>query len=295
MILEVAAPFIGRAETEGWIDGSFFIRFRDTGPHVRLRVHTVGDGLDAVVREAFVAHARTIWPEVTVGDAPPVATGRQPGEVLSIRWLPYIAEEERYGGRAGVSVAERVFAASSRAACGLLRKIDPALRDSRLGKALLAMLVLIHAVAPDAAAAAGFADVYSSANLRIFAREEGASVHWSGAFDAAYARQAETLGEYVIETWTRLLTRDPVIPELDRYREDLADPVDALLALAATGSLRQYGGRVTAPGEVLRRIVPSYVHMMNNRLGVTIQEEAYLAYLIRRALSAPRLASVSER
>ena len=31
-------------------------------------------------------------------------------------------------------------------------------------------------------------------------------------------------------------------------------------------------------------IVPSYIHMMNNRLGITIQEESYLAYLISKGM-----------
>jgi hypothetical protein len=34
-------------------------------------------------------------------------------------------------------------------------------------------------------------------------------------------------------------------------------------------------------------ICSSYLHMMNNRLGITIQEESYLAYLITRTLQAP--------
>ncbi len=34
------------------------------------------------------------------------------------------------------------------------------------------------------------------------------------------------------------------------------------------------------------RIVPSYAHMTNNRLGVSITEEAYLAHLIYRTLNA---------
>ncbi|HEU0052564.1 MAG TPA: lantibiotic dehydratase C-terminal domain-containing protein, partial [Longimicrobium sp.] len=37
----------------------------------------------------------------------------------------------------------------------------------------------------------------------------------------------------------------------------------------------------------VQAIVSSYVHMMNNRLGISLQEESYLAYLIMRAMGRP--------
>jgi hypothetical protein len=53
-------------------------------------------------------------------------------------------------------------------------------------------------------------------------------------------------------------------------------------------------GRVLVGGQVptewvraWQPLVPSYLHMMNNRLGITIQEESYLGYLVTRALGRP--------
>ena len=37
--------------------------------------------------------------------------------------------------------------------------------------------------------------------------------------------------------------------------------------------------------DVLSTIFPSYLHMMNNRLGVTVQEECYLAVVIAATLA----------
>jgi hypothetical protein len=55
-----------------------------------------------------------------------------------------------------------------------------------------------------------------------------------------------------------------------------------------------HAGRLLAQGQpaanwgwCLEWVVPSYLHMTSNRLGLTIAEESYLAHLIHRA-SGPR-------
>jgi thiopeptide-type bacteriocin biosynthesis protein len=65
VVKEVAEPFVRRALAEGWIDGHFFIRYSEHGPHVRLRVHGAADVLEREVWPAFQAHLRALDPDVS--------------------------------------------------------------------------------------------------------------------------------------------------------------------------------------------------------------------------------------
>ncbi len=46
------------------------------------------------------------------------------------------------------------------------------------------------------------------------------------------------------------------------------------------GCLRVHSWQLAVPNDVMFSLVHSYIHMTNNRLGLTIAEEAYLASLL---------------
>jgi hypothetical protein len=54
--------------------------------------------------------------------------------------------------------------------------------------------------------------------------------------------------------------------------------------LADSGNLSFRDGPVRDPRAALAIVLSSYVHMTNNRLGVSILDEIYLSYVIGKAL-----------
>jgi len=305
VVLGIAEPFVRRCQREGWIDGWFFIRYSEYGPHVRLRLHGRSEVLDEVVWPALREHVRAHYSDVAFErpDVPampayppvPPAEGESEPEAGPFRLthaalIDYEPETDRYGGPDGVRLAERMFEASSEAACSLLQKTSRTERSSRLGKGLLTMVELFHVFSHgDRAAAARWANQYNIGYLRGVARDEEARGAWLGAFDSGYGSQADTLGEYVEEVWSRMDEGEPLSDALDLYRDGL---------LEVRGHFRDLfdAGRLTAPMEpytytawetAVGGIGSSYLHMTNNRLGITIQEESYLAYLIMRTLQSP--------
>jgi hypothetical protein len=64
VVLGVVYPFVRRCQREGWIDGWFFIRYSEYGPHVRLRLHGRSDVLDQAVWPALREHVRALHPDV---------------------------------------------------------------------------------------------------------------------------------------------------------------------------------------------------------------------------------------
>jgi hypothetical protein len=60
---------------------------------------------------------------------------------------------------------------------------------------------------------------------------------------------------------------------------------DRALKLADAGALSFREGAVPDPQAALAIVLSSYVHMTNNRIGVSILDEIYLSYVICKALS----------
>jgi thiopeptide-type bacteriocin biosynthesis protein len=306
VVLELAEPFVRRCQREGWIDGWFFIRYSEYGPHVRLRLHGRAEVLDEVVWPALREHVRARHPDVAFErpdvpampvypPPPPASPPESPPEqeeapfaVTHAALIDYEPETERYGGPEGVRLAERMFEVSSEACCSLLQKTSRTERSSRLGKGLLTMVELFHVFSNgDRAAAARWANQYNIGYLRGVARDEEARGAWLGAFDSGYGSQADTLGEYVEEVWSRMDEGESLSDALDLYRDGLLEVRGHFRELFDAGKLIGPMGTYTAWETAVGGICSSYLHMTNNRLGITIQEESYLAYLIMRTLQSP--------
>jgi thiopeptide-type bacteriocin biosynthesis protein len=302
LALEVMEPFVRRCQREGWIDGWFFIRYSEYGPHLRLRLHGKAEVMDGVVWPALQAHLRARYPDVVFERPdvpampawPPPAPAEEkppregPVRITHAALIEYEPETDRYGGPEAIRVAERFFEVSSEAACSLLAKTSRTERSSRLGKGLLTMVELMHVFSlGDRAAAARWGNQYNQGYLRGVARDEEARGAWLGAFDSGYGSQADTLGEYVEEVWSRMDEGEPLSDALDLYRDGLLEVRGHFRDLFDAGKLVAPVEPYTAFEQAVGGICSSYLHMMNNRLGITIQEESYLAYLIMRTLQTP--------
>jgi thiopeptide-type bacteriocin biosynthesis protein len=263
VILDLVAPFVQVCHEHQWITRYFFIRYGENGPHVRLRLYGRRDILECKAKPLFSAKIA----------AP-----------LRVLWIPYEPEMERYGGSDGVTLAELFFHYSSDISIFLLGKIISEERSSRLGKALLSMSVLLYVFLEDRTKAAKFARNYGMNYLKTLLRDEALQSRWVEAFGAGYTRQAEILAIYINETWERLQASETLSEVLDRYRRNVHEIKWRFKTLWADRRL-MIGSVVLENWEhCVSAIVSSYMHMMNNRLGVTLQEESYLAYLLAQTL-----------
>ncbi|HEU4456541.1 MAG TPA: thiopeptide-type bacteriocin biosynthesis protein [Longimicrobium sp.] len=295
VVLKVAEPFVRRCQAEGWIDGHFFIRYSEFGPHVRLRLHGKKDVLESTVWPALVEHVRALHPDVLIekpeGDQwrPEPAATDEPPRVTHLAEIEYEPETDRYGGPLGVRMAERFFEHSSETAYALLHKTSPTERSSRLGKGLLSTVVLMHVFCPTRERAVAFARNYGEGYLRAVARSDEGRSAWLGAFGSGFDQQAQNLGAYVEEVWERMDEDESLSEALDAYVVGLKEVRVRFRELLEAGSLSR-GPEMPVLESwdmAVGAIVSSYLHMMNNRLGISIQEESYLAYLAMRALEAP--------
>jgi len=291
IVTEVAEPFVRRFQAEGWGDGHFFIRYSEHGPHVRLRLHGKGEVMEETVWPALQAHVRALYPDASfeMPDVPayapvPEVPEDEPVRLTHAAIVEYEPETERYGGPEGVRLAERFFEISSEAGYALVARTG-AERSSRLGKGLLTMVEMAHVFTHGSREqAVRWMDQYNTGYLRGVARDEEGRQAWLGAFDSGYDAQAETLGEYVEEVWSRMNEGEALSEALDQYRDGLVEVRGHFHDLFEARKLGRTPEPYTQWEMAITSICSSYLHMMNNRLGITIQEESYLAYLIKRTL-----------
>lgn len=302
-------PLMESLRARGSIEGSFFIRYWQAGPHVRLRLlprpgieaATIRDALDETVGGFLRSHpSRTrIREEDYLRAAGPLARaepGRAAIEPLqpnnSVRYLPYDPEYARYGGSAeSMEVAERHFAESSAIALDVIASGGS--RERRMGQALAMMFVCASlACDGDLGRLRRFVDVGRGGWGRRLTL--GRIDRQEARFEERFQRQRERLRGLVgrldavarpggVEVTDAPLARwaDSVRTLRDRLQRLERDALFAPRELLFTREQASRGGASAG----LESVLLLCSHMHNNRLGISLNDEAYLMYLLWRTVT----------
>ncbi|MFC9395532.1 thiopeptide-type bacteriocin biosynthesis protein [Streptomyces sp. NPDC057027] len=266
VVTEVIGPAVDLFPDHPW----FFIRYWQHGPHLRLRLGglttsetarverllqdrlgravRLQEGEEPVDRDTYLGHAQRLSaleePHRGVRPAGP----RDPGSYPDT----YVPETERYGGPALMPATERLFQLSSE----LVRAFLPRLPDSRSRSAM----------ALRAAMSAGTA-LGGPADQALFYRH-GLDA-WRQMVGAGFRLSAEQLDRLCGTGWAdagagQHRTAPPAVDPAQHgpfgsWHTLLCDLADRI----------RTEGTVEHPGEVFF----SHVHMLHNRLGLTVAEE----------------------
>ncbi|MFL1380159.1 MULTISPECIES: thiopeptide-type bacteriocin biosynthesis protein [unclassified Nocardiopsis] len=276
-LLEHLAPAADALVADGGAKAWFFIRYWAGGPHLRVRfLDGDGDAVRGFADRMRTAAARTsadaldLTPDTYYRGLPQAdhADWHADGEVADAVYEP---ETQRYGGPDALEVCEDFFCASSAIALAVLRAAPrPGQRQ-----AIAADLVSL------AFGVLGLGDVEAVRQARGY--------HASWDFSAEVARggdtprlEAERLFHSAPAKW---LQRRSVLERLvsqeggsthHLWTRALGEAVDRLRALHAERPL----------ANELTRIVWSLLHMHHNRLGLDIDDERRIAWLV--SLAYPR-------
>ncbi len=263
MLLTAIGPVVRAALASGACDGWFFIRYADPQPHVRARWHGEPARLRDEVRPAL---ERLVAPWL------------EDGRVWRLQLDTYEREVERYGGDAGVLLAERFFAADSTAALAMLPMLaEDAAGNLRWRVALLSVARLLDdlKLAPTLArkAVARWRD--------DLAREGAAGSGWPTRTQLGeIARRQRRAVDGMLDPLE--LASDPAMARataiLDERSAALATWEAELGALERAGDL----------GMPRLELAQSYAHMAVNRLLLSdhLPQEMVLYDLLDRAYAA---------
>lgn len=334
MLVNCVRPLVAELTEEGLLAGHFFINYWLEGPHVRLRLRPASPGAAPEVRrraeEALAGFLRTrpALYEVDSGflkdfyndlfdiEFPGEDRGRymgadgrmnlRPNNSFSLE--PYAPEYAKYGGPAGVELAEWHFRHSSDLVMDAFRTMNLHLRTVLLGTSAQLMMVMAGCFLPEKDRLADYLDGYYEFWHRAF---PGTGFIGSKEYESNYAETAPALGRRFAGIRSAVaageLERLPSFLrgwaahclELRARVEDLAVRGE-LLFPAWDGPAREDTGQqrtepadaaplepLTQVSAVLPRLLSPYMHMTNNRLHVTIRDEAYLSFVLGQVLREP--------
>jgi thiopeptide-type bacteriocin biosynthesis protein len=310
MLTDAVRPLVDRLRAEGALERWFFIKYWLEGPHVRLRVlpsasadpayvrasvesaldeflrrrpalyEADSDGLGDLYRKMFIAeYGEQRWQE-TYGD------GQMPFRANNSRHeMPYEPEYGRYGGPLGMQLSEWHFELSSDIVLRLLSDTNVHVRPVLLGLSVQLTTAICFAFLHSRERVARFLEDY-----RVFweTSYQESSENYHRGFDRSYSRMAAELGARIDATATAALDPDtPTLTGVERqWMTHCASLRTRAASLAAAGLLEFSRGPVTDVDGALSVLLSSYVHMTNNRLGVSILDEIYVSYVLRKALLA---------
>ncbi|MEU6815419.1 lantibiotic dehydratase C-terminal domain-containing protein [Streptomyces sp. NPDC046860] len=315
LLLKCVRPLVDALTQEGLLAGYFFINYWLEGPHLRLRLKPARAADAAVVRERAHAALETFLRErpalyevkdgffadlyetlftLEFGDEERSQYLGPDGRMLlrpnnSFEDRPYEPEYGKYGGPAGIELAEWHFQHSSDLVIEAARSMNLHLRTVLLGLSAQLMMVMSGTFLRDDEALLAFLDRYHAFWNRAFSDTNYTA---DEGYDRAYTAMGASLpGRF------RDIRKAVAAGEGDRLPAFLrgwaghcAELRDRATALIGDGELvfRSWDGtrdlRPTDPALALPMLLSPYLHMTNNRLSTTVRDEAFLSYVLARAL-----------
>ncbi|MFG2881183.1 lantibiotic dehydratase C-terminal domain-containing protein [Streptomyces sp. NPDC048297] len=315
LLLQCVRPLVDALTEEGLLAGYFFINYWLEGPHLRLRLKPARAADAPVVRErahtalaAFLRERPALYEvkdgffadlyetlfTLEFGDedrseflGPDGRMLLRPNNTFEDR--PYEPEFGKYGGSAGIALAEWHFQHSSDLVIEAARSMNLHLRTVALGLSAQLMMVMAGTFLADDEALLTFLDRYHTFWNKAFS-----STNYTAAdgYDRAYTAMGASLPERFRHIRDALREGEPDrLPAFLRgWAGHSAELRDRAAESARAGELvfRSWDGtrdlRPTDPAQVLPMLLSPYLHMTNNRLSMTVRDEAFLSYVLARAL-----------
>ncbi|MEV0615172.1 lantibiotic dehydratase C-terminal domain-containing protein [Nonomuraea sp. NPDC050404] len=315
LLTECLAPLTKDLRERRLIQRYFFIRYWQEGTHVRLRMLPSTPAVATEVRAVAESAVDAFFgrrPALFRLDAGEMAayhkdmfiteygerqweeqygeTGMPIRENNSYAYIPYQPEYDRYGGPDGVRLAEWHFERSSDLVLELLAAANVHVRSVMFGLSAQIGLILCHAFRPTPPALVRFLHYYQEYWTATYPNPLGDQTsNWEKAYD----KTAATLVPRVAEILDALQPgrRNQMATFLQDWADHGVELRERVTELSHEGRLvfqsrgnSEVREPITEPDLAMGILLSGYLHMTNNRLGVSVHEEAYLAHLLGRAV-----------
>ncbi len=275
IILEVVDPVVQYSMQNGLIKRYFFIRYSERWTHIRLRLCGQKDILETNIKPFIEDFVEKLPVDLKIDESK--------FGVKTLEWTNYEPEYERYGGIDAIKVAEDFFHSSSVFCIEQLKQIPNGEQSARFGKGIIGMVILLKFFFEEKNYALQLVQNYGKNYLKGFAKEEHIK-EWVEMFNGGFEKQSETLVDYIDSLWEALSENDQLPESIASFTDNVKNIKSQLKNLYDDRKIFLYQNKIDNWDFVLRSIVPSYIHMTNNRLGISIRDESYLSHIITAAL-----------
>lgn len=292
-LLEYCEPLIEKLLNRELISCYFFIRYWERGPHIRLRFKPVVSGSQASIQAIIEEFATEISLSIdkNIYSHSEISDG-----LMSDRFVlkhNYIPEIDRYGGLLGIELAEQHFYHTSKMVITALKSINYQSYETILGMAMQLHVGFIYATGMSIGESTTlYKKVFQewlplAYGESLDRQKENSNVLSSENFDQVFEKQKKMLLERVEHIWHSLISGQTY--EQTWYNEWINETKIVCKSLRKLDLQKKLYSSNTSNEEVMdisyvnvTYVYNSYIHMLNNRLGVNNRDESYIAYILMR-------------
>lgn len=295
-------PFVKDVIYNKLAEKFFFVRYWERGYHLRLRfsgeegtlVKSLKPKIDLTFNEYFRRQpsSKRFPPaagEVSVRDLPN----------NSIQYAAYKPEFDRYGGIEGMNIAHNQFYFSSLMVLSILSKIRHSTKNYIFPAAIQMHLGLTHAMNLNLTESCKFYKILFQRQLDAYSKSLNSTDGRARTeltiknFEKTAFEDCQAVQPFIRKVYeslsNSLLTQSNW---LNFWTENMAEIAKQLESLQKKRNLKVKNRHLTDNNSIcdfseentVWIILESYIHMTNNRLGISNYDEVYLAYFIYKNL-----------
>lgn len=311
LLAEVLYPFLEAMQIAGFVRQFFFIRYFDqSGPHIRLRLEGDYEILMEQVQPQLELTIHSLLGEnfIRATEASEAFEGNPVPEGKSIdtlQYIPYLPETARFGGKYGLQIAEDQFSASSKAVLETIFSFYPEWDyDQAMGAAIRLHLALLRGTGWPVEKLKQFFHLaclqwlprafpthLSSLTEQQYQLREKETLAY---YDASWQNQSTALKSYIQTILSFLEAGQPFEDsEYEAWRQHAILLGVELESAYAKGQLTERPANFStaafenlAPKDhLLFHLYADFVHLTNNRLGISNRDEGFISYILWKGLS----------
>lgn len=305
-LMNAVKPFVCNLVETGNTNQYFFIRYLAKGPHIRLRIKGDGTSLHSVIKPMLEDHFNDYFKKFPSHyrkntSMQKLAKKKNWFPDNSVQFIEYKPEVERYGGPEGIIVAEKYFHISSETVLNAMTYSDNWNYERAIGTAIQLHTAFVYTLGMDVKKAYLF-----------FLRLYKATLPFAGRF--IHKSYDKPISNEQLQSTTKILANS-----YEKNKTMLSISIQSLLDTLHNNGIFQEGwfnewldncamickeiknlnnnGRLNYPEwwfklnpdidtehptQRLVLILGSYIHMTNNRLGLSNLDESYIAFILMK-------------
>jgi len=284
ILLEFIQPLTLHLKNKNYVDKIFFIRYWEEGPHIRYRVLPSKTIKEGFLKDLIVKRANEYFNSLKNDNIEYV-----------LKFNNYTQEILRYGGIENMGITEKHFQDSSKIVLKLMSNNTTNMNySSTISVAMQLHLIFVKAVFNDIQKSIIFFDfVYKNWLFHSTKLDEKGNATSNNIrkvisfFEKSYLNQKEMIHYLIKSLWQR--------NEYSDWMNDWSYSCKELRNL--TIFTKNTKSDILPEWEVLSKgsnlcikdqktfaILESYIHMTNNRLGIYLRDESFIAFLILKGM-----------
>jgi thiopeptide-type bacteriocin biosynthesis protein len=281
VLIELVKPILDILKKDKLIEKSFFIRYWENGPHIRLRVLPIKNKIkiEKLIKSFIEDYFKFIGNETE----------------YSIKFNNYIQEFSRYGGDEAMKIAENQFQNSSEMVLTCINNdYNNWDYSMAISIAIQSHIIFVKKMLSSIDDSKMFFNLiyknWIQYSIKLNQKKEITTeeiIKVNSLFKNSYEKQKGNINFITKKLWFEeelekswLIDWSSKCEKISRQIKETNNP------FSLKGVIFENNLKLSNEKQALFVIYDSYVHMTNNRLGIHLRDESFIAFLVLKGLES---------